>query len=210
MARVRGAGRGLALALRLSQHPHAAGRAHGAVSPRHRRGHRHRREGDVLLARRAERRGADAAPGRHRLLRARRDRAQPAARGAQAALVRRADVPPRAPAEGALPAVPPVRGRGAGLRGPGRGRRAHRDVRRAVARARAGRHPPGAEQHRLARGARALPRRPGEAPGKAPRPARRRRQAPAAHQSAAHARLQEPHGAGGNRRRARAHGLPRR
>ena len=55
-------------ALRLPQHPHAAARAHRAVRARHRRGDRHRREGDVHLRRRAERREPDAAPGRHCLL----------------------------------------------------------------------------------------------------------------------------------------------
>jgi histidyl-tRNA synthetase len=52
-------------------------------SRRHRRGDRHRREGDVLLRRRPQRRGPDPAPGRHRLLRACRAAAQPAACGPQ-------------------------------------------------------------------------------------------------------------------------------
>ena len=41
------------------------------------------------------------------------------------------DVPPRTSAEGPLPPVPPVRRRGAGLRRPGRRRRADRDARAA-------------------------------------------------------------------------------
>ena len=44
----------------------------------------------------------------------------------------RPDVPPRAAAEGPLPPVPPVRRRGAGLRRPGRRRRADRHARAAV------------------------------------------------------------------------------
>jgi histidyl-tRNA synthetase len=54
------------LRVRLSEHPHADRRAHAAVHARHRRSHRHRREGDVLLHRRAQRRKPDAAPGEHR------------------------------------------------------------------------------------------------------------------------------------------------
>jgi (E)-4-hydroxy-3-methylbut-2-enyl-diphosphate synthase len=66
-----------------------------AVPPRDRRGDRHRREGDVLLARRAERRRSlTLRPGGHRVVRARRDRAQPRVRRPGAALVRRPDVPP--------------------------------------------------------------------------------------------------------------------
>ena len=57
--------------------------------------------------------------------------AQSAVQRAAAAVLHRPDVPARAPAEGALPAVPPGRRRGAGLSRPGRGCRAHRHVRRA-------------------------------------------------------------------------------
>ena len=62
------------------QDPHADRRAHGAVRARHRRGDRHRREGDVLLRGLDERRAAHAAPGKHGRRRARGDRAQPALR----------------------------------------------------------------------------------------------------------------------------------
>ena len=50
-----------------------------------------------------------AASGRHRRLRARRDPAQPAVQRTAAAVVRRADVPPRAPAKRSLPPVSPGR-----------------------------------------------------------------------------------------------------
>ena len=100
-----------------------------AVRARHRRGHRHRRARDVHVRRRAERRVADAAPGgtpascvraaiQHNLL----------YDAAAAGVVRGPDVPPRAPAEGALPPVPPVRRRGAGVRRSRRRCRADRHV----------------------------------------------------------------------------------
>ena len=50
-------------AVRLPQHPHADRRDDRALRARHRRGHRHRREGDVHVRGQAERRVADAAPG---------------------------------------------------------------------------------------------------------------------------------------------------
>ena len=58
-------------------------------------------------------------------------------RPAAARVDRRADVPPRAPAEGPLSPVPPARRRSARLRGSRRRRRADRHARAAVARARA-------------------------------------------------------------------------
>ena len=64
-------------ALRLPRDPHAGLRGDGALRARHRRGDRHRLEGDVHL-RRPRRRLADAAARGHRRDRARRDRAQPA------------------------------------------------------------------------------------------------------------------------------------
>ncbi len=70
-------------------------------------------------------------------MRARGDRAQPALRRAAAPVVHRADVPPRAAAEGPLPPVPPGRRRGAGLRRSGHRCRADADVRAAVGRPRA-------------------------------------------------------------------------
>ena len=73
-------------------------------------------------------------PEAHRRHRARRDRAQPALRRPAARLDGGPDVPPRAAAEGPLPPVPPVRRRGAGLRGPGRRRRADRDAARGCGR----------------------------------------------------------------------------
>ena len=87
-----------------------------AVRARHRRCDRHRREGDVHVRGQAERREPDAASRGDRRHRPRRDRAQPHLRAAAARVDRGPDVPPRAPAEGPLPAVPPVRRRGAGLR----------------------------------------------------------------------------------------------
>ena len=102
------------------------------------RGHRHRREGDVHL-RRPQRREPRAAPrgdGGHR---ARGDRAQLPLQRADARVDRGPDVPLRAPAEGPPAPVPPVRRRGAGLRGAGRGRRADRDARAPVEGARASR-----------------------------------------------------------------------
>jgi histidyl-tRNA synthetase len=65
----------------------------------HRRGHRHRREGDVLL--RGQLNGEpDAAPGGHRRRGARGDRAQPALRRRRALWYMGPDVPPRAAAAG--------------------------------------------------------------------------------------------------------------
>ncbi len=55
---------------------------------------------------------------------------------AAARLDQRPDVPPRAPAEGAVSPVPPARRRGARLRRPGRRRRADRDAGAPLARAR--------------------------------------------------------------------------
>ena len=62
---VRGHRARLAARLRLSADPHADRRADAAVQARHRRSHRHRREGNVFLHRQPQRRAADAAPGRH-------------------------------------------------------------------------------------------------------------------------------------------------
>ena len=72
--------------------------------------------GDVHVRGQAERREPDAAPRGDRRHRPRRDRAQPHLRAAAARVDRGADVPPRAAAEGPLPAVPSVRRRGARLR----------------------------------------------------------------------------------------------
>ena len=84
------------------------------------------------------------------------------------------DVPARETAEGALPAVPPDRGRRRWASRAGRGRRAHRDGGAPV-------EALGLDGVRLQintlgqpRGARALPRAPGEVPGAARRRARRR------------------------------------
>ena len=66
---------------------HADRRADGAVRARHRRGDRHRREGDVLLRGLDERRQAHAAPRGHRRHRARDDRAQRALQRPAAAVV---------------------------------------------------------------------------------------------------------------------------
>ena len=189
MAFLRRDRRGVAGALGLPRDPHAAGRERGAVPARHRRGDRYRREGNVFLARRAERRGADLAPRGHRLVRARCDRAQPALRRAETALVRRPDVPPRAAAEGTLPRVLPVWRRGVRLRGSRSGRRTDRDVRPAVARTWPEGHPARAEQHRLCRRARPPPRRPCQPPAGERGEARCRREAPPAQKPAARARL---------------------
>ena len=81
--------RALMRALRLPQHPHADRRADAAVRARPRRGHRHRREGDVLLHRQHERRRADAATREHRRRRARGGRALDALRRRQAAVLHR-------------------------------------------------------------------------------------------------------------------------
>ena len=153
-----------AAALRLPEPDDAHRRADGAVRARHRRGDRHRREGDVFLRGLDERRQAHAAPRVHRRHRARRHRAQRAVQRPAAPVVHRPAVPPRAPAEGPLPPVPPARRRGAGLRRPRRRRRADPAHARAAARAgpEGGRaHPPRDQQPGPAGRARRAPRRAG-------------------------------------------------
>ena len=136
-------------------------------------------------------------------LRARGDPAQPALRRAAAAVLHGPDVPARAPAEGALPAVPPGRRRGAGLCRPGRGRRAHRAWARACGSGWGWRTSALRAQYAgQPRGARPPPRAAGEVPGTARRRPGCGRQAPAAHQSAARPRQQEPGDAGADRGRA--------
>src|ERR1700690_139517 len=119
--------------LKLPRDPHADPRGDAAFRARRggRDGHRH--EGDVHL-RGPRREFADAAAGEYgvgdsRLYRA---SAGPAAGGAEA-LLHRADVPPRAAAEGALPAVLPDRGGGDRVGIAVRGRGSDRDGRRAFA-----------------------------------------------------------------------------
>jgi len=137
--------------------------------------------------------------------RARRDRAQPVLRATAAGVARRADVPPRAPAEGPLPPVPPVRRRGAGLPRTGRRRRADDPARALWREPRARRLDPPVDQ---------LDRRRRRA-ACAPRGARRVLRAPRgragrgfaaapAHQPAAHPRQQERIVARGDRRGAEA------
>ena len=151
--------------------------------------------------------------GEHRRRGARRHRARAAARRRPAPLLHRPDVPPRAAAEGPLPAVPPVRRRGDGLRRPRRRRRADPDVPRALARARPGRGPRRAARAQQPRPARRAPRPPrgDRGPLRGPRRRARRRLAPPpAQQPAAHPRQQEPGDAGADRGRAAAARLPRR
>ena len=202
-------------ALCLPQHPHADPGAHGAVRARHRRGDRHRREGDVLLRRPLRQvrrqRAPDAAPREHRRHRARRDRAQHALRRRQAAVVHRPDVPPREAAARALPPVPPDRRRGAGLRRAGRRCRADpAGQRRCGRRIGLDRRAAGNQQPGPAGRARAAPRPAHRALRGARRPARRRRQAPPAQQPAAHPRHQESGDEGGGGVGAEADRLPRR
>ena len=114
LARDRGRRAGALRPLRLPRDPHADLRGDGALRPRHRGRDRHRREGDVHVRRPGRRLAHPAARG-HGRGRARRDRAQPDEQRPRAEGLRDgADVPPRAAAEGPLPAVPPG-GRG-GLR----------------------------------------------------------------------------------------------
>ena len=132
--------RGWLRAVRLSQHPHADPGEDRAVRALDRRGHRHRRKGDVYLRRPVNGESLTLRPEgtascvraaiEHNLL----------YHGPAAAVLYRPDVPPRAPAEGALPAVPSGRRRSARLRRPGRGCRAHGDGRAPVAAAGLDRH----------------------------------------------------------------------
>ena len=93
--------------------------AHRALQARDRRIHRRRREGDVHLHR-PGRRQPDPASGGDCRHRARADLERHAARPAPQAVVHGSDVPPRAAAEGPLPAVQPDQ------RGGGRLRRSRR------------------------------------------------------------------------------------
>jgi hypothetical protein len=97
--------------LRLPPDSPADRRADAAVQAGHRRGHRYRREGDVLLRRQPQRRAADAASGGHRRLRARGDPAQSDCPAGATALLHGPDVPARAATERALSAVPSGRRR---------------------------------------------------------------------------------------------------
>ena len=137
--------------------------------------------------------------------RPRGDRAQPLLRAAAARVALRADVPARTSAEGPLPPVPPVRRRGARLPGTRRRRRADRDARATVARARPRRRHPA--RHQLDRRCARAPRAPGGA-GRAfrasPRRPRRGRAAAAARQPAAHPRQQDARDAGDDRGAPRA------
>ncbi len=113
--------------LRLPRDPHARLRGDRAVRPRHRRRDRHRLQGDVHL-RGPRRLVPDAAARGHGRHRARGHRAQPDEHRPRAEGLRAgADVPPRAAAEGALPAVPPGGRRGLRHRGAVHRRRDHRD-----------------------------------------------------------------------------------
>ena len=143
-------------------------------------------------------------PGRHGVLRARGDRAQPALQRPAAAVVHGADVPARAAAERPLSAVSPVRRRSAGFPGTGHRRRAHRHVRAAVADARPRRRRARDQYARQCRDARALSRAAGRISRAASRRARRGRAPAAAHQSAARARQQESGDAGPHRSGARS------
>ena len=127
-------------ALRLRAGLHAGVRAHGRVRPRHRRGDRHRRQGDVHVPRQGEPSAlAHAAPRGHRFdrplgagARAHRQRAE------REALLRGPDVPLRAPAGG--PHAPVLADRRRGARhGRAHGRR--RGHRAAHGVLRRGRHP---------------------------------------------------------------------
>ena len=98
-----------------------------AVRARHRRRDRHRLEGDVHL-RRPRRPLPDPAARGHGRHRARGHRAQPDEHRPRAEGLRAGpDVPPRAAAEGALPAVPPGGRRGVRHGAPVDRRRGHRD-----------------------------------------------------------------------------------
>src|SRR5215470_16749112 len=91
MGALRGDDPVLAARLRLSEHPHAARRGYGAFPARDWRGDRHRREGDVQLRRRAERRTPHAASGGDSVDRPCRDRALAPVRGTAATLVHGTD-----------------------------------------------------------------------------------------------------------------------
>ena len=187
-----------AAALWLPECAHAHRRAHGPVRARHRRGDRHRREGDVRLRRPCRQawpgRASGPAPGNDGRRGARHDRAFLPARLGPPPLLFRPHVPPRKAAEGPLPPVPSDGCRGPGLRRPRCRRRSDPDGQPSLARA-------GFEGWRACQPGTELSGRSGRAPrpprgldrplGGAQGPARRRQPAPPLHQPPARAGHQE-------------------
>ena len=201
-----------ARSLGLPQSAHADRRADVALRARPGRGDRHRREGDVLLAGRDERRSADAATGSHGGHRARHQRAQRAVQRPAAHLADGADVPPRAAAKGAHAPVSSARCRGPGPCRAGCRCRIDPDAARTVARTgpqRGRAHRARAQQPGPARRAQGASRRLDCALRSQRRPSGRRGPAAPAQQSVAHSRYQESGHERGGRERARADGLPR-